>query len=34
MLNTFGARAGIRLIMPAIIIGAVITIGGGGERQK
>ncbi len=34
MLNTFGASAGIRLIMTGLIIVAVITIAGGDEPQK
>jgi ribose transport system permease protein len=31
MLNTFGASAGIRLIMTGLIIVAVITVAGGDE---
>jgi ribose transport system permease protein len=34
MLNTFGASAGIRLIMTGLIIIAVITIAGGEEPQR
>jgi ribose transport system permease protein len=34
MLNTFGASAGIRLIMTGLIIIAVITIAGGDEPQR
>lgn len=34
MLNTFGASAGIRLIMTGLIIVAVITIAGGEEPQR
>ncbi|WP_146346786.1 ABC transporter permease [Phaeobacter marinintestinus] len=34
MLNTFGASAGIRLIMTGLIIVAVITIAGGDEPQR
>jgi len=34
MLNTFGASAGIRLIMTGIIIIAVITIAGGDRQQR
>lgn len=34
MLNTFGASAGLRLILSGLIIIAVITLAGGGERQK
>jgi ribose transport system permease protein len=33
MLNTFGASAGIRLIMTGLIIIAVITIAGGDEQR-
>ena len=33
MLNTFGASAGIRLIMTGLIIVAVITIAGGDEQR-
>ena len=34
MLNTFGASAGIRLIMTGVIIIAVITIAGGDRQQR
>lgn len=34
MLNTFGASAGLRLILTGLIIIGVITLAGGGERQK
>ena len=34
MLNTFGASAGIRLIMTGVIIIAVITIAGGEKQQR
>jgi ribose transport system permease protein len=34
MLNTFGASAGIRLIMTGLIIIAVIVIAGGEEAQR
>lgn len=34
MLNTFGASAGIRLIMTGVIIVAVITIAGGDKSQR
>lgn len=34
MLNTFGASAGIRLIMTGLIIVAVITIAGGDKQQR
>jgi len=34
MLNTFGASAGIRLILTGLIIVAVITIAGGDEPQR
>ena len=34
MLNTFGASAGIRLIMTGVIIVAVITIAGGDKPQR
>jgi len=34
MLNTFGASAGLRLILTGLIIIAVITLAGGGEQQK
>lgn len=34
MLNTYGASAGIRLILTGLIIIAVITLAGGGETQK
>ncbi len=33
MLNTFGASAGIRLIMTGLIIVAVITVAGGDEQR-
>lgn len=34
MLNTFGASAGVRLIMTGVIIIAVITIAGGDKQQR
>ena len=34
MLNTFGASAGIRLIMTGLIIVVVITIAGGDKPQR
>lgn len=34
MLNTFGASAGLRLILTGLIIIGVITLAGGGEQQK
>ena len=34
MLNTFGASAGLRLIMTGVIIIAVITVAGSGEQKR
>ncbi len=34
MLNTFGASAGLRLILSGLIIITVITLAGGGERKR
>jgi len=34
MLNTFGASAGIRLILTGVIIVAVITVAGGDKPQR